>query len=175
MAQDTLSTSVDKNFHILEIDIVCSCNSRITSYKERSAFLRIFSFRRTETLVFTIKVMRYLHFCFMTLAFPRVAFFIVGILLSLANKCESSSHGSRSWIRNITMLSVRAKRLSQISIILFVLGSSVCSVLSRLNSSEALSSSLLLSLLFWIDFLRVLRKGRTRTDSLDFYIVIYIF
>jgi len=52
IAQDTLSISV------LEIDIVCSFNSRITSYRKPSAFLRVFFSRRVETLVFTTRAMR---------------------------------------------------------------------------------------------------------------------
>jgi len=46
--------------------------------------------------------MRYLHPCFMTLAFPEVAFLIVGARSSLVNRCAPSSHGSPSWVRNIT-------------------------------------------------------------------------
>jgi len=80
-----------------------------------------FFFQRLETLVFTIRAMRYLHLCFMTLALPRVASFIAGTLLSLANRCEASSHESPSWDTNITMLSFRAKRLSWISTIVGVL------------------------------------------------------
>jgi len=38
--------------------------------------------------------MRYLHLCFMTFAFSGVASFNTGILLSLSNRCEPSSHGS---------------------------------------------------------------------------------
>jgi len=48
--------------------------------------------------------MRYLHACFMILALPRIVSFITGILFFLDNKCELSSHGSPSWITNITML-----------------------------------------------------------------------
>jgi len=146
MAQDT-STSV------LEIDIVYSCNSRITSYRDRSAFLRIFSSRRTETVVFTIKAMSYTG-CIPVLWFSPFrgsCFFITGTLLFLiVNRCELSSHGSPSWVRNITMLSVCAKKLSWILIMLFVLESSVCMVLSMLDSSEMLSFSFSLSLLFWV-------------------------
>jgi len=50
VTQDTLSISV------LETDIVIKFNSA-TSYNERSAFLRIFSFRMVETLVFTAKAL----------------------------------------------------------------------------------------------------------------------
>jgi len=84
------------------------------------------------------------------LALSSVAFFIAGILLSLVNRCEPSSHGSPSWVRNITMLSVRAKRLSRILIMFFALGSSVRSSVLTLDSSEVLSFSLSLSLLFWV-------------------------
>jgi len=94
---------------ILETDIVCNFNSRVTSYNEQSASLKVFSFRKMETL-FT-KAMRYLHLCFMVLAFPRVASFNAGTLLYLADRCEPSLHGSSSW-ENITMLSFRARRLS---------------------------------------------------------------
>jgi len=122
VAQDTLSTS------ILETNIVCKFNSRVTSYNERSASLGVFFSKNwienfLETLVFITRVMRYLHPCFMILALLRVASFIAGTLLSLVNRCEPSSYSSPSWVMNITMLFVHAKKLSQISIMLFVLGS----------------------------------------------------
>jgi hypothetical protein len=68
--------------------------------------------------------------------------------------CELSSHGSPSWVRNITMLFLRTRRLSRISIILFVLKSYASFILWKMGSSETLSSLLSLSLLicllpFW--------------------------
>jgi len=89
---------------------------------------------------------RAMHPCFMTLA--KVASFIAGTLLSLANRCEPSSHGSSSWITNITMLSFRTKAITDFDYVVYV--KIIYSILSRLNSSETLSSSLSLSLLFWI-------------------------
>jgi len=92
MAQDILSTSV------LKAEIVCKFNLRITSYSEQTAFLRIFSSRQVEILVFTTRAMSHLPPCFMTLALPKVACFIARTLLSLANRCEPSLHDSPSWV-----------------------------------------------------------------------------
>jgi len=149
VVQDTFSIST------LEADIVCKFNSRVTSYSERSASLRFFSSRRVETLVCTIRAMRYLYCCFITLTLPRLASFITETLLSLANRslAKSSSHGSPSCVTNITMLSFCAKRLSSISIMLFVLGLYAYSVLSKLGSSETFSSSLSLYYYFVYRFL----------------------
>jgi len=131
----------------------------VTSYSEQSASLRVFLSTRAELwfLLRYLRAIRYLHPYFMTLAFPRLASFIGGILLSLANRCESSmihmilesddSHDSSSYI---TMLFSRAKRLSQISIISFALRSYVCSIPSKLGTSETLLSSISLSLLFYL-------------------------
>jgi hypothetical protein len=76
--------------------------------------------------------------CFMTLALPRIASHILGSSLTLANKPESSSHGFPFWVTNIMIFSLRARRLSRISTILFVLRSYVWSILSKMCSSKPL-------------------------------------
>jgi len=107
---------------------------------------------------------------------PKSHIFYCGDLSSsLANRCELSSHSSPSWVTmlNIIMLSFHEKTLSQISIMLFVLGSYACSVLSRLGSLETLSLSL--SLLFCILVSWRSSVSEKQIDSSDFHITIYVF
>jgi len=127
---------------VLEIYIFCNFNSKIRENPVECGMLpsRFFppSFQKSGKFGFCNYKMP--ASLFYNSCFPENRMFYCGDVVVF--RCESS-HGSPSWVKNIIypLLSLRAKRLSRILIMLFVLGSFVCSVLLRLGSLETLSSS----------------------------------
>jgi len=115
--------------------------------------------------------MRYLHLCFMTLTLSRVASFIAGTLLSLANRCEPSLHDSPSWVTNITMLSSRTVTDFDHVVCVRI----ICLFLFKLGSWEILSSSLSLSLLFCVSVSRGPSVNEKRGSIVRIFISLFTF
>jgi len=92
----------------------------------------------------------------MTLALLSVASFMAEALLSLANRCEPSSHASPSRITNITMLSLS---LTDFDYIVCVKVICLVYFIEDRFLGDAFVFALAVAITMFIAFLRVFREG----------------
>jgi len=126
------------------MDMVCKFNSNVTLYNDRNASSKIALSVRMEALVFVTRAIMCRRLCFMTLTLPRIASRIMGGSLFLVNKREPSSHGFELQILRYCLY---GQEDCHGFLLLFALKSNAWSILSKMASSESLSSTLSLMLL----------------------------